>query len=82
VVAGTTGDGAALASIRLWAWAQLATVVAGTAGDGATLAAVRLCAWAQSSNGVAGTTGDDAALPSVLSVGLGPVSHCGGGDVR
>jgi hypothetical protein len=41
-VAGTTGDGAALASVRFVSVAHSATVLAGTIGDGAALGSVRL----------------------------------------
>jgi hypothetical protein len=60
------------------AWAQPGSVVASTKGEGATLASVRLCAWAQPANLVSLTADDVAALPSVLSVGVLPVS--GGHD--
>ena len=82
MVPGTKGEDSALASVRLWAWAQLATVVAGTTGESATLASVRLCAWAQPDNLVPGTTGDGLALPYVPSFGVGPISHCDGGHER
>jgi hypothetical protein len=41
VVAGTTGNGSAIASVRLTAWAHSVNVVTGTTGEGAALASVR-----------------------------------------
>jgi hypothetical protein len=41
VDAGTTGEGAALASVALSAWAHPATVVGGTTGECAALASIR-----------------------------------------
>jgi hypothetical protein len=41
VVAGTTGEGAGLASVRWSTWAQPTTVVTGTTGEGAALAYAR-----------------------------------------
>jgi hypothetical protein len=42
VVAGTTGEGSAIASVRLSAWAQVVNVVTCATGVGAALASVRL----------------------------------------
>jgi hypothetical protein len=42
VVAGTTGESAALAFVRLVPWSQPATVVVGTNGEGAALVSVRV----------------------------------------
>jgi hypothetical protein len=40
VLAGTTGEGVPLTSVRFWAWAQSVTVVAGSIGKGAVQASV------------------------------------------
>jgi hypothetical protein len=76
VVDSTTVEGALLASVRLSAWAQAATVVAGTKDEGAALASVRLLAWAQPATVVAGTTDEGATNAYVLLVGVGPTRHC------
>jgi hypothetical protein len=75
VVAGTTREGAALASVRSVGLGSTSQCVCGKTGVGASLACVRLWAWALPANVVAGTTGDVAALVSVPSVGVGTVSH-------
>jgi hypothetical protein len=69
-VAGTTGDSAALACVRLVGVAQPATLVAGTTGA-LLLPLIGLSMWAQTATVVADTTGEGAALTSVSSVDVG-----------
>jgi hypothetical protein len=54
VEAGTTGEGAALASVRSFGVSQPATVVGDTTGDGAALVTVRLVGVITASHGGCG----------------------------
>jgi hypothetical protein len=82
VVADTTGEGAALPSVRLagvgpanhlW-WARQIRALLWLLFDRS--------AWAQQATVVAGTTGEDAALAYVPLVVMGSASHCGCGHDR
>ena len=82
VVAGTTGVGAALASVRLdgvgsqplsWCARQVRTLI--------SLLFYRW-AWVETATVVAGKNDEGAALASVRLVGVGSASHCGGGQDR
>jgi hypothetical protein len=69
-VAGTPGDGADLACVRLVRVAQPAIVVAGTTGA-LLWPLFALSVWAQPATVVADTTGEGAALASVSTVEVG-----------
>ena len=81
VVAGTTGEGAALASVRsadvdseqLWRLERQFRAL--------VCALFALSVWDQTTTVVAGTSDEVAALASVRSVGVVSASHCGGGHV-
>ena len=86
MVAGTTGEGAALGSVSWTAWAQTATVMAGTKVEGASLAYVPSVGIGSPSNcgclHEAVTKGEGARLASFRSIGVGSKWHCGGGHDR
>jgi hypothetical protein len=79
VEAGTTGEGAAQATVTSVGVGSANHWVGGTKGECAALASVRLVGVAQQDTLVAGTTGEGAALAYVRLVGVGPATHCGGG---
>ena len=79
MVAGTTGEGAALSSILFVGLGSGVTVEAGNTGDGANLFSFTRSAWAETATMLAGTTGKSSDLASVLSVGFGSARNCSGG---
>jgi hypothetical protein len=81
VVAGTTGDGADVASVHS-VCVGLASHCSARHERALLWTLFAWSAWAQPATGVAGTTGEIAALASVRLVGMGSARHCGGGHNR
>jgi hypothetical protein len=78
VVAGTTYEGAAPASVPRSAWAQQATVLAGATGEGVALASFACSASSQPATVVVCTLEEGDVLPSVHWVVVGSANHFGG----
>jgi hypothetical protein len=82
VVAGASGEGAALHSVPSVGVGQASHCGGGKKVEGAALATVRLIGEAQPATVLAGTTDKGAALDSSRLFGVGSGSHCGGGHDR